>query len=70
VAAAASTTFATQGKPAQVMMGEVTPVDIRGRAVVEPPIMGTAAVQPEAAPKPPLAPPPPKGKKGAPPAGG
>jgi hypothetical protein len=62
LAAAASATFATQGKPAHVMMGEPDLVDVRGRAVVEPPVVGSLAVPPAAAPKP--LPAPPKVKKG------
>jgi hypothetical protein len=60
LAAAASTTFATQGSPVAVTVG---------RVVVEPPVVGSGAVQPTATPKPPPAPPP-NGKKGAPRAGG
>jgi hypothetical protein len=67
LASAASTTFATQGSP--VVMGEPALIDVRGRVAVEPPVVGSGAVQSTVAPKPPSAPQP-KGKKVAPPTGG
>jgi hypothetical protein len=64
LAAAAASAFSTHGKcvMGDVSMGEPV-VDVRGRAVT-PAIMGTAGIEPTAAPKPPPASPAPKGKKG------
>jgi hypothetical protein len=60
-ATAANAMFAFQGKPAQVTMG-MPVMDVRGGAIVEPPVVGSAAVEPTASPKTPAAPPRPKGR--------
>jgi hypothetical protein len=61
LAAAATAAFAHQGKPVHVVMGEPVADDrfatrTMGRAVIEPAVMGSAAIEAPPAPKPPSAP--------------